>query len=293
MRKFDVIFLSAFLVGLPACRFANALQAPQTASPAQALLPTVTIPTATKIELVLTRPIKAASAKVGDAIYAQTSFPVLVSGGMAIPAGSYVEGTIAALTPPTRKSNRAVIQVLFTKIVFPNGYVIVLPGGIADAPAAATGTDVLPADTLIAITVQVSVANDLLLDNGAQIEMALGAPVMVDAKQVAQSIPLAQPPKPGQFKSATLCRTIPGTPGTPGTPDIVIPGTPGTPDTVIPGGPGMPDTVIPGIPATQATVISGSPGTPGTADIYCPSKPLVISCALVVKTPRPQPVAAR
>jgi hypothetical protein len=74
-----------------------------------------------------------------------------------------------------------------------------------------------------------------------------------------------------QFKSATLCRPIPGTPGSP---DTVIPGTPGTPPTVIPGGPGMPDTVIPGIPGTPSTTIPGSPGTPGTV---CPGPPVVTS----------------
>ena len=75
-----------------------------------------------------------------------------------------------------------------------------------------------PGETLIAITIQVTTTNDLLLDNGAEVEMTLGAPLELDAKQVAQSIPLSRVPAPGQLKSATLCRDIPGSPGSPGTP---------------------------------------------------------------------------
>ena len=55
-------------------------------------------------------------------------------------------------------------------------------------------------ETLIAITIQVTTANDLLLDNGAEVEMTLGAPLELDAKQVAQSIPLSRVPAPGQLQ---------------------------------------------------------------------------------------------
>ncbi len=241
----------------------------------------------------MTRPEWAQSAKDGDTVYAQTSFPTVAGGGMAIPAGTYVEGTIESVTRPTRRFDRAEIQVLFTKIVFANGYTVELPG--ATSAMQTPGPNPAPGQTLIAITIQVTPANDLLLDNGAEVEMTLGAPLQLDAKQVAQSIPLSRLPQPGQLKSATTCRNIPGSPGTPGSPDTVIPGSPGTPDTVIPGGPGMPDTVIPGTPATPDTVIPGSPGDPGTPDYFCPAKPLVISSTPVNNQPTQssQPVAAR
>jgi hypothetical protein len=130
---------------------------------------------------------------------------------------------------------------------------------------------------LIAVAIQVSQRNDLLLDNGAQIETTLASPLTLDPRLVAAAIPLSRAPVPGQFKSASLCRPIPGSPGTTGTSDTVIPGSPGTPDTVIPGGPGMPDTVIPGTPATPSTTIPGSPGSPGSPEIPCPIPPIVIS----------------
>ena len=291
MRPFAAILPAVFVLGLAAS--ASAVQNPSTLaqpSPASSYA-SVTLPAGTQIELVVTRPEWAQSAKIGDTVYSQTSFPVVAGGSMAIPAGTYVEGTIEGVTRPTRKLERAEIQVLFTKIIFANGYTVVLPGGANAVPPSPS-----PGETLIAITVQVTTANDLLLDNGAEVEMTLGAPLVLDAKQIAQSIPLSRVPAPGQLQSATLCRNIPGSPGSPGTPDTVIPGSPGTPDITIPGGPDMPDTVIPGTPATPDTVIPGSPGDPGTPDYFCPAKPLVVSCAPVVTnlpTQNGQPVAAR
>jgi len=229
------------------------------------------------------RPVWAISAKKGDQVYAQTSFPIAMGNRVVIPAGTYVQGTIEAVTRPTRRMSRAEIQVLFTKFIFADGYVVALPGSpgtVAIDPAGSAVPSAL-GETLIAIAIQVTTANDLLLDNGAVVEMTLGAPLALDAQQVARAGPISHAPQPGQLPSATQCRFVPGTPGTPGTSDTVIPGSPGTPDTVIPGGPGMPDTVIPGTPATPDTVIPGTPGTPGTPDSYCPAKPMVISCALV------------
>ena len=301
MSRFEAVFLSACLFSFPTASLTAPIQSAQAQPSTASSTASITIPAGTKIELVVTRPVWAQSAKDGDTVYAQTYFPTVVGNGMAIPAGTYVQGTIEGVTRPTRKFDRAEIRVLFTKIVFASGYVVTLPGG-TNAPAAPAGSSAgadpssTQGETLIAITIQVTTANDLLLDNGAEVEMSLGAPLELDAKQIAQSIPLSRTPQPAQFKSATLCRDIPGSPGTSGTPDTVIPGSPGTPDTVIPGGPGMPDTVIPGTPATPDTVIPGSPGTPGTPDYICPAKPLVISCAPVVNSgqpPTPQPVAAR
>ena len=293
MRRFKAVLLSISLLGFSVSGSAIQNQSTLT-QPFLASAPaSITVPAGTKVELVVTRPEWAQSAKDGDTVYAQTSFPTVAGNGMAIPAGTYVEGTIESVTRPTRKFDRAEIQVLFTKIVFANGYTVELPGATSGMQAPAANP--AQGETLIAITIQVTPANDLLLDNGAEVEMTLGAPLQLDAKQVAQSIPLSRLPQPGQLKSATQCRDIPGSPGSPGSPDTVIPGSPGTPDTVIPGGPGMPDTVIPGSPATPDTVIPGSPGTSGTSDYICPAKPLVISSTPVNNQPTQgsQPVAVR
>lgn len=243
----------------------------------------ITLPAGAKVELVLTRPIWARTAKPGDPIYAQTNFPATDGKHIAIPAGSWVQGTIEAISRPTWRSKRAVLQILFTKIIFANGYTVSLPG---DSASPGYGT-ILAGATAINVTAEVSTANDLLLDNGAQMEMTLAAPLALDSNNVANAIALTRTPEPGTFRSATLCRPISGTPGTSGSPDTVIPGSPGTPSTTIPGGPGMPDTVIPGTPATPATVIPGTPGTPGTPDIACPAQPMVLS-SVPVTVPQAQ-----
>ncbi len=240
--------------------------------------------------MALTRPILSRTASLGETIYAQTTFPVVVGGRVAVPPGTFVEGRLEKLTRPTRKSNRAELQILFTHLIFANGYVAALPGStigasVHEAASPAAGARDIGAQTLIAVTIQVSANNDLLLDNGAQVEITLGAPLVLDPAAVAAAIPLSRALVPGQFKSASNCRPIPGSPGTPGTPDTVIPGSPGTPDTVIPGGPGMPDTVIPGTPATPGTVITGMPGTSGSPEIPCPGPPMVISSAPVLNMP--------
>jgi len=268
---------------------AGTLAQPQ-AAPADAPL-AITIPAGARIEVALIRPVAARTASPGESIYAQTTFPVTVGNRIAVPPGTFVQGTLEKLTRPTRKSNRGELQILITRIIFANGYVAALPGATitASAPDVATapggGAQDSAAETLIAVAVQASVNNDLLLDNGAQVEITLAAPLALDAQAVAAAIPLSRAPLPGQFKSASLCRPIPGSPGTPGTPDTVIPGSPGTPDTVIPGGPGMPDTVIPGTPATPSTTIPGSPGTPGSPEIPCPGPPIVISSTPVQSPP--------
>jgi len=238
---------------------------PQSVTPGAAFA----LPAGAALQLTLTRPVWAKTAKVGDPLYAQTNFPITAANEIAIPAGTYVEGRIDAITRPTRKVSRAEIDVTLTKIIFANGYTIVLPSG------GSSSSNTPPTPTRI--VAQATTANDLLLDNGAQFEAALAAPVSLDAEQVANAAPLTHAPLPGSFKSATLCRPTPGWPGSPGTPDTVIPGSPGTPSTTIPGGPGMPDITIPGTPATPSTIIPGTPSTPGSPGTVCPAPPVVIS----------------
>lgn len=223
--------------------------------------PTIFIPARTQVGLELTRPVWAASAKPGDLFYAETVVPVSVNHQTVIPYGTYVEGTITSFTKPARKSKQALFHLQFDKIIFPNGYTIVLTK---------------PAIRAL-VTVKVSKNNDLLLDNGAQITMPLRSPLTLNATEITQAISLAQAPTPGDFVPATLCRPTPGDPGSPGTSDTIIPGSTATPDTIIPGVDGAADTVIPGFPATPDTVIPGLPATPPTPPTVCPDPPVVLS----------------
>ena len=236
----------------------------------------IVLPVGTNIPLGLTAPIWTKTAKVGDGVYAQTIFPVVIGNQVAIPPGTYVGGRIDSLARPGLLSPHARLQISFANIVFRNGYVVELPSPPAHAGVA---NDVIPA--VAQPSIEVTRASEVLLDNGSQIQMILQLPLALDAARVEaaarQASPASTPPK-----SAVVCHPIPGTPGTPGTPDTVIPGTPGTPgtpDIIVPGAPGTPGTVIPGIPATPGTpdtVIPGTPGTPGTPEIPCPALPVVV-----------------
>jgi len=269
---------------------ATAQNKPDVQGPAQAATPKpkIVVPAGTTVPLALTEPIPARSAKVGDTVYAETAFPVVVNNQMAIPAGTYVQGQIDSLTRPGWFSPHAQFQIHFTKIIFTTGYTVQFqdqPNTNDETPDASPASSAAtapppPADNIIPAAatpyVEVSSRSDVLLDNGTQIEMVLQVPLRLDADKVAAAMRQSRARPLAQLKSATRCRPIPATPGTP---DTVIPGTPGTPPTVIPGGPGMPDTVIPGTPGTPSTVIPGSPGTPA---VPCPGPPVVVS------NPKPQ-----
>jgi hypothetical protein len=226
---------------------------------------TITLPAGTKVELALTSPVWAKSVKLGADVYSLTAFPVAINNQIAIPAGTYAQGTIDAMTMPSWRSAHAAFQMHFTKLVFANGYTVELPAGTSSTPGTA----------IVMAYVNVSSSSDILLDNGSQIELVLQSPLSLSAGMAAGAARASKPVQLAQFKSATRCRPTPGTPGTPGTPDTVIPGSPGTPDTVIPGSLGMPDTVIPGSPATPPTIIPGSPGTSGTPGTTCPGPPII------------------
>jgi hypothetical protein len=278
----------------------TALTSAQTALPqpdSQARVPagstaaqsTIVVPAGTTVSLMLTSPLLARTAKVGDGVYAQAAFPVAVKNQMAIPTGTYVLGQIDSLTRPGWLSPHAQFQIHFAKIIFANGYTVELAGPQnvttgqppAQLASATSGMPLAAANDVIAAVatayVQVSAANDVLLDNGSQIEMVLQVPLRLNAANVAAAVRLSNPALLAHLKSATLCRPIPGIPGTPDTVIPGTPGTPGTPPTVIPGGPGMPDTVIPGTPATPGTPDTVIPGSPGTPGVRCPSPPVVTS----------------
>jgi hypothetical protein len=83
------------------------------------------LPAGSKVEVALTIPVWAKTAKPSDPLYMQTNFPVTLGDRIVIPAGTYVEGRIEAKTRPTRKLGQGELQILFTKIIFANGYTVV------------------------------------------------------------------------------------------------------------------------------------------------------------------------
>lgn len=94
----------------------------------------VTIPAGAQILLRLEHAISTKSAKVGDPVYAVTTFPYALDGQMLIPAGTYVQGRISNIQRPGRVKGRAEILFHFTTLIYPNGYTVMLPGAVDNVP---------------------------------------------------------------------------------------------------------------------------------------------------------------
>lgn len=95
----------------------------------------VTIPAGTKVPISLVNAISTKGSHEGDAVYAQTTFPVVINEHILIPPGTYMQGRIAAIKPAGRMNHRAEVLMHFTTLIYPSGYTVVLPGSLENAPA--------------------------------------------------------------------------------------------------------------------------------------------------------------
>ncbi|HEY3928134.1 MAG TPA: hypothetical protein VGL89_07160 [Candidatus Koribacter sp.] len=99
----------------------------------------ITLPAGTKLPLALKHAITTKTAHDGDAVYAETTFPVVVNNQIIIPAGAYVQGSITNIKRPGRVKGRAELLVHFNTLIFPNGYTVLLPGAVDNVPGLDTG----------------------------------------------------------------------------------------------------------------------------------------------------------
>ena len=120
--------LAAFLFASLTC-LGQDQQPAQTADsqPQTAPNATVTIPAGTQLALVLTHPVQSRTIHRGDDIYAQITSPVTAENQVAIPPGTFVQGTVEKL-----ELNRGRGEVLLRSmaITFPDGYVAPVAGPI-------------------------------------------------------------------------------------------------------------------------------------------------------------------
>ena len=86
----------------------------------------ITVPAGTHVVLVLTHPIDSKTIHKGDQIYAQTTAPVIGNDHVAIPVGTFVQGTVEKLS---RKGSRGEINLQSVAFVFSNGCIASLAGG--------------------------------------------------------------------------------------------------------------------------------------------------------------------
>jgi type IV secretion system protein VirB10 len=112
---------------LPADKAAPAAEA---AASAPADTRQITIPAGTEVLLQLKNAIDTKSARVGDGVYCQTSFPIVIDNVIVIPPGSFVKGEISKVQRAGRLSGRAEILFHFDSVIFPSGYTVDMPGSL-------------------------------------------------------------------------------------------------------------------------------------------------------------------
>jgi hypothetical protein len=96
----------------------------------------LTIPSGTKVPLALKQSLSTKNAREGDAVYAVTTFPVVINERIIIPAGTYVQGRVSDVKRGGRIKGRAEVLMHFSTLIYPSGYTVVLPGALQNVPGA-------------------------------------------------------------------------------------------------------------------------------------------------------------
>lgn len=98
--------------------------------------PTYLVPAGTKVLLQLKSGVNTKSAKPGDGVYLTSDFPVVVGTRVLIPAGVYVQGVVDRVVRAGRVKGKSQLDMHFTSMIFPNGTVVEIPGGVNSLPGA-------------------------------------------------------------------------------------------------------------------------------------------------------------
>jgi type IV secretion system protein VirB10 len=80
-----------------------------------------TVDKGTKVPLSLINSVSTRHSAEGDRVYLETVFPILVSGRIVVPVGSYVAGTVTQVKKPGRVKGRGELYVRFDSLTLPNG----------------------------------------------------------------------------------------------------------------------------------------------------------------------------
>ncbi|MGH9862389.1 MAG: hypothetical protein ACRD35_03115 [Candidatus Acidiferrales bacterium] len=96
---------------------------------------TVTIPVGTRLPLVLQNTVNTKTAEVGDSLYFESVYPVVISNRILIPVGSFVRGTVTQVKRPGRVRGRGEMHVRFDELTLPNGYTVELHASLVTTGA--------------------------------------------------------------------------------------------------------------------------------------------------------------
>ncbi len=113
---------------------ANSATTAPASSPGPAGAPAaLELPVGTHLPLVLHNGISTRTAKVGDPVYFETLFPVMLNGKVIVPAGSYVSGEITESKRPGRVKGRGEIMMRLQTLILPNAYMVSFAGAPSNA----------------------------------------------------------------------------------------------------------------------------------------------------------------
>jgi hypothetical protein len=99
--------------------------APKPASTAQtASGKFITLPSGTRVAVVLENGISTRSAKPGDSVYLRTSFPITMNNQIVVPIGSYLRGELVDSRRPGRVKGRGEFRIRLDTLILPNGYTV-------------------------------------------------------------------------------------------------------------------------------------------------------------------------
>src|SRR6201998_920572 len=138
MNSADRFFARTVLLTVAACAIppfvaAQESQGPQTDAPPPVAQPTasphvpgkkLTVPSGTRLAVVLENGISTRSAKAGDSLYFLTAFPVTQNNRIVIPVGSYLRGSLLESKRPGRVKGRGEFRLRLESLIFPNGYTV-------------------------------------------------------------------------------------------------------------------------------------------------------------------------
>jgi len=137
MRTIALVLLLSASVMAQASPAANATSAAASSSTgSSARTNELVVPAGTKVPLALKHAVSTKSAREGDSVYAETTFPVVQDNRVLIPAGTYVQGRITHVQRAGRIKGRAEVLMHFTTLIYPSGYTVLLPGAVEKVPGA-------------------------------------------------------------------------------------------------------------------------------------------------------------
>ena len=99
---------------------------------------TLVVPAGTRVPLVMVNSISSKHSQIGDPVYMQSVYPVVVGERILIPAGTHVSGSVTNSKRPGRVKGRGTLGIRLEQMIMPNGVIRSLLGrpGMMDGRSA-------------------------------------------------------------------------------------------------------------------------------------------------------------